>query len=218
MLTPRAVVVATSTSFSVETSKQRIVYRFIRLIVSRGVQAVRFNNQADMIRKLFILFVTLVGAGFVASAQKTALVDMEYILGKIPAYEMMNRQLEDVSKKWQSEVSALETEAQTMYKKFQADIVFLSAEQKKSREEAIIAKEKATYELKRKYFGPEGELVKRRESLMKPIQDEVWKALKELAISGGYQLIFDRSSGQIVYADPAADVSALVLERMGYGK
>ncbi len=171
-----------------------------------------------MIKKLFALIALIVGVSFGASAQKTALVDMEYILGKIPAYEMMNRQLEDVSKKWQSEVTAQETEAQTMYKKYQADIVFLSADQKKSREEAIIAKEKAAYDLKRKYFGPEGDLVKRRESLMKPIQDEVWKALKELATSGGYQVIFDRSSGQIVYADPAADISALVLERMGYGK
>lgn len=153
-----------------------------------------------------------------AWAQKTALVDMDYILSKIPAYEMMNRQLEDLTKRWQAEVGKGEEEAQAMYKKFQADIVFLSSEQKKNREEAIVAQEKATYELKRKYFAPEGELMKRREALMKPIQDEVWKALKDLAQSNGYQIIFDRTSGRIVYADPASDISSLVLSRMGYGQ
>lgn len=152
------------------------------------------------------------------SAQKLALVDMEYILGKMPSYEMMNRQLEDVSKKWQQEVNAREGEAQTLYKKYQSDLVFLSAEQKKTREEEIVAKEKAAYELKRKYFGPEGELMKRREALMKPIQDEVWKSLKELALSQGYQIIIDKSTSKIVYADPSADISAFVLQKLGFGK
>lgn len=168
--------------------------------------------------KIWIVLISLIFGINMALAQKTALVDMDYILSKIPAYEMMNRQLDDLTKRWQTEVSNGESEAQAMYKKFQADAVFLSPEQKKSREEAIIAQEKATYELKRKYFAPEGELMKRREALMKPIQDEVWKALKDLAQSNGYQLIFDRSSGRIVYADPAADISSLVLNRMGYGQ
>lgn len=151
-------------------------------------------------------------------AQRTALVDMTYILGKIPAYEMMNRQLEDLSKKWQAEVNTLEQEAEALYKKFQSDVVFLSPEQKKAREEAIIAKERSARELRGKYFGPEGELIKRRETLMKPIQDEVWKTLKEIATSSNLQLIIDRTSGNIVYADPAADISGTVLDRMGYGK
>lgn len=152
------------------------------------------------------------------TAQKTALVDMEYILGKLPAYEMMNRQLEDLSKKWQEEVNREETEAQNLYKKFQSDLVFLTPDQKKRQEDAIIAKEKSAYELKRKYFGPEGELFKRREALMKPIQDEVWKSLKELALASGYQIIIDKSSSKIVYADPAADISASVLQKLGFGK
>lgn len=171
-----------------------------------------------MRQKLISLLAVFVLGITTAMAQKTALVDMEYILGKIPAYEMMNRQLEDISKRWQTEVTTEENAAQALYKKYQADAVFLNAEQKKAREEAIIAKEKSAYDLKRKYFGPEGDLVKRRETLMKPIQDEVWKVLKEIALSGGYQLIFDRTSGKIVYADPVADVSSLVLERMGYTK
>ena len=103
-----------------------------------------------------------------ASAQKFALVDMEYILKNIPAYERANEQLVQVSKKWQAEVDALTTEAQTLYKNYKNELVFLSAEQKKARQDAIVEKEKQAAELKRKYFGPEGELFKKRTSLMTP--------------------------------------------------
>lgn len=108
-------------------------------------------------------------------AQKFALIDMEYILKNIPAYEMTNEQLSQVSKKWQNEVEAIQQEAQNMYKNYQSDLVFLSAEMKTKREEEIVKKEQEAQDLKRKYFGPEGELYKKRESLMKPIQDEVYK-------------------------------------------
>ena len=116
----------------------------------------------------------------VANAQKFALIDMEYILKNIPAYERANEQLNQVSKKWQAEVEALNTEASTMYKNFQNEVVFLSQEQKKARQEAIMNKEKEASELKRKYFGPEGELFKKRQSLMSPIQDEIYNAVKEI--------------------------------------
>ena len=108
-------------------------------------------------KKMLFLFALLLGLG-VAEAQKIALVDMDYILKKDPAYEMMNRQLEDLSKKWQTEVTTLENKAQAAYKSYQSDVVFLSAEQKKAREESIVSIEKQAYVLKRKYFGPEGEL------------------------------------------------------------
>lgn len=149
-------------------------------------------------------------------AQKTALVDMEYMMSKIPAYATMTRQLEEQSKKWQAEVTKLENEANALYKRFQAEAANLGQEQRRQQEEAIVAKERTAYELKRKYFGPEGELLKRREALMKPIQTEVWKALKDLAQTGGIQLILDKSTGKIVYADPAIDLSALALQKMGY--
>ena len=150
-----------------------------------------------------------------ASAQKFALIDMEYILKNVPAYERANEQLNQVSKKWQAEVEALNTEASTMYKNYQNEVVFLSQDQKKKRQEAIMAKEKQASDLKRKYFGPEGDLFKKREALMKPIQDRVWAALKELARRGGLQLIIDRSSSKIVYADPALDISESVLSVLG---
>ncbi|MBO5611478.1 MAG: OmpH family outer membrane protein [Prevotella sp.] len=152
----------------------------------------------------------------VANAQKFALIDMEYILKNIPAYERANEQLNQVSKKWQAEVEALNTEASTMYKNFQNEVVFLSQEQKKARQEAIMNKEKEASELKRKYFGPEGELFKKRQSLMSPIQDEIYNAVKEISELRGYSLVEDRSSSGIIYASPKIDISNEVLEKLGY--
>ena len=151
------------------------------------------------------------------SAQKFALVDMEYILNHIPAYERAGEQLNQVSKKWQAEVEVLQEEAQTMYKKYQAEAVFLSDEQKVKSEEAIIAKEKEASELKKKYFGPEGELFKKRESLIAPIQDEIYNAIKDIADLKGYSLILDRASDAgIIFASPKADISNDVLNKLGY--
>ena len=99
-----------------------------------------------------------------------------------------------MSKKWQAEVDVLTTEAQTLYKNYQSEAVFLSEEQKTKREEAIVAKEKEAAELKKKYFGPEGELFKKRESLMAPIQEEIYNAVKDICDLKGYSLVLDRAS------------------------
>ncbi len=154
---------------------------------------------------------------FGASAQKFALIDMEYILKNIPAYEMANEQLNQISQRWQKEVEAKATEAQTMYKNYQSDMVFLTDEQKTKKEAEIVAKEKEATELRYKYFGPEGELYKKRQSLMQPIQDEIYNAVKKVSEERGYQCIFDRaSSANIIYASPRIDVSNEVLAKMGY--
>lgn len=170
-----------------------------------------------MKRKIIGLWVLLLGLIFGANAQKFALVDMDYVLKNIPRYEMMNQQLEEQSKKWQAEVEKIEAEAASKYKKFQSDMVFLTAEQKKKAEEDIVAVEKRAYELKRKYFGPEGELMKKRQELMKPIEDELWKVFKEVAQRNGVHMIIDRSTSKIVYADPQVDVSSIVLSQLGFG-
>ena len=153
-----------------------------------------------------------------ASAQKYALLDMEYILKNVPAYERANEQLNQVSKKWQAEVEALQTEASTMYKNYQNEVVFLSQEQKKARQEQIMQKEKEASDLKRKYFGPEGELFKKRESLIKPIQDEIYNAVKEVSELRGYSTVFDRASAAagIIYGSPKIDISNEILEKLGY--
>ena len=121
-----------------------------------------------------------------ANAQKFALIDMEYIMKNIPAYERANEQLNQVSKKWQAEVEALSNEAATMYKNYQNEVVFLSQEQRKAKQEAIMKKEKDAGDLKKKYFGPEGELYKKRESLIAPIQEAVYNAVKEVSELRGY--------------------------------
>ena len=155
--------------------------------------------------------------GIAAQAQKFALVDMDYILKHVPQYERANEQLNQVSKKWQAEVEALNTEAGTMYKNYQNEVVFLSAEQKKARQDAIMEKEKEAAELKKKYFGPQGELFKKRTALMSPIQEEIYNAVKDIADLRGYQLILDRASDQgIIYGSPKVDISNEVLSKLGY--
>ena len=170
-------------------------------------------------KKVFFIAALAVLSVLTSHAQKFALIDMEYILKNIPAYEMANEQLNSISKKWQGEVEAVQQEAQNLYKSYQADIVFLSQEMKTKRETAVVEKERQAQDLKRKYFGPEGELFKKRESLIKPIQDEIYNAVKQIAEEKGYAVIEDRASAtSIIYASPKIDVSNDVLAKLGYSK
>lgn len=169
-----------------------------------------------MKKSLTLMFLLLVGA-LTANAQRFALIDMEYILKNIPAYERANEQLNQASKKWQNEVEKLAEKAKTMYKNYQSESVFLSEEQKSQKEEEIVNKEKEAAELRRQYFGPDGELYKKRESLMKPIQDEIYNAVKEIATQKGYSVVVDRASaGSIIFASPSIDISNEVLAKLGY--
>jgi outer membrane protein len=168
-------------------------------------------------KRLFITLIVALAAFTAANAQKFALVDMEYILKNIPAYERANEQLNQVSKKWEGEIEALVSEAETLYKKYQSESVFLSDAQKTKAEEAIMNKEKEASDLKKKYFGSEGELFKKRQSLMAPIQEEIYNAVKDICESKGYQLVIDRASGaSIIYASPKIDISDEILLKLGY--
>lgn len=168
-------------------------------------------------KRTLSLLCLLIALSAQMSAQKFALIDMEYILKNIPAYERANEQLNQVSKKWQAEVDAVTDEAQTLYKNYQSEAVFLSAEQKTKKEEEIVAKEKEAAELKKKYFAPDGELFKKRQSLMAPIQDEIYNAVKDISESKGYSLILDRASDTgIIFASPKIDISNEVLSKLGY--
>ncbi|MCM1368994.1 MAG: OmpH family outer membrane protein [Candidatus Amulumruptor caecigallinarius] len=170
-------------------------------------------------KKLILTLIIAAAGAFGMTAQKFALVDMEYILRNVPAYEMANEQLNQVSLRWEKEVNEVSKEAETMFKNYQADMVFLTDEQKKKREEEIVAKEKEATDLRYKYFGPEGELYKKRQALMRPIQEDVYNAVKAVAEEKGYQTVFDRSSSQsIVFASPRIDVSNDVLNKLGYSK
>lgn len=170
-------------------------------------------------RKTILLFVAIIGISFAAQAQKFAVVDMEYIMKNIPAFETANEQLNQISKKWQSEVEAQYLEVQTMYKNYQTELVFLSQEMKEEKEEEIVSKEKAVQELKRNYFGAEGELFKKRQSLMKPIQDEVYAAIQEISLEKDYGLVLEKSSSMnMIFVSPKLDISDIVLQKLGYAK
>ena len=168
-------------------------------------------------KKTALILIMAVAGIATAMAQKFALVDMEYILKNIPQYEMANEQLEQLSARWQKEIEAIGAQSQTLSQNFLADKVFLTDDQIKKREEEIVAKEKEATDLRYKYFGPEGELYKKRQSLLKPIQDDVYNAIKKVADERGYQAIFDRaSSSDIIYASPKIDISNEVLGKLGY--
>ena len=172
-----------------------------------------------MKRKVFLLVGMVLLFTMTTMAQKFALIDSEYILKNIPAYEMINEQLSQLSKKWQSEIDVVQEEAQNMFKSFQSDLVFLSADLKSKREEAIVEKEQEAMELKRKYFGPDGELYQKRASLMNPIQDEIYNAVKEISADKGYDSVIDRASAMsIIYANPRIDISNEVLVKLGYSR
>lgn len=167
--------------------------------------------------KKILAICTLALMAITAQAQKFALMDMEYVLKNIPAYERANEQLNQVSKKWQAEVEALNTQAATMYKNYQNEVIFLSKEQKAAKQEEIMLKEKEAADLKKKYFGPEGELFKKRESLMSPIQEEIYNVVKEISEQRGYSLVLDRASDSaIIFGSPKIDISNEILQKLGY--
>ena len=168
-------------------------------------------------RKSLILTVISLLTAVAVHAQKFALVDMEYILGNIPAYEQANKQIENASKQWQAEVDKLSQEAKKLYADYQSKVENMSKNERTQSEEAVISKEKAASDLRRKYFGPEGELYKLREQLLQPIEDQVYEAVKAIATRRSYAAVIDRASANsILFASPDIDISDEVLQQMGY--
>ena len=150
-------------------------------------------------------------------AQKYAFVDSDYIRKNIPAFTAAQDQLDKLSKQWEKEVADGYAVVEQMYKSYQNESVLLSQDMKTKREEAIVNKEKEMKDLQNKYFGMQGELYKKREELVKPIQDEILKAIKEIAVDGSYAVIFDTAAGgNILFANPKYDISDQVLEKLGY--
>jgi len=170
------------------------------------------------ITKIIVLTV-FVALPAVAQQQRFAFVDTEYILNNIPAYKSAQAQIDKLSADWQKEIETQYSEVDKLYKNYQAESVMLSEDMKKRRQDEIIQKEQAVKNLQMKYYGPEGELAKKQQDLVKPIQDEVYKAIRELALEGGYAAVFDTSAdASVLYANPRQDRSDEVLERLGYKK
>ncbi len=152
-----------------------------------------------------------------ANAQKYAYVDSEYILENIPAYRAAQEQLDKISTQYQKELEAMRAELDQMYNDFRAESVLLTDDMKRKREDVIVSKEKDYRALQQKYFGREGELFQKRQGLIKPIQDDIYNAIQELAMDGNYAVIFDKSGGlTMLYTDPKFNLSDQVLELMGY--
>ncbi|NPA67487.1 MAG: OmpH family outer membrane protein [Chlorobi bacterium] len=152
-----------------------------------------------------------------AFTQKSAYVDTEYILSKIPAYENAQNKLNEYSEKWKKEIDEKYKEIEKKYRDFQTEAALLSPEMKKQRENEIITLENEANQLRKKYFDADGELFQKRKELVKPIQDEVYNAIKEIAVEGNYGFIFDKSADMsIIFSDPKYDISDDVLKKLGY--
>jgi outer membrane protein len=170
-----------------------------------------------LMKRCFIILAGLLLPLGMAVAQKYAFVDTEYILNNIPTYKAAQEQLDKFSADWQKEVEAKYTDIEKMYKDYQAERVLLSEDMRRQREEAIVNKEKEAKELQKTYFGQDGALFKKRQELIQPIQDDIYKAIKDLATENGYAVIFDTSSGpSMIYTNPRYDVSDEVLQKLGY--
>jgi outer membrane protein len=150
-------------------------------------------------------------------AQKYAYVDTEYIMNNIPSYETAQDQLNEFAEQWKAEVDKMKESVDKMYQDYQAERVLLTEELRIKREEEIVQKERELRELQQKYFGREGMLFKKREELIKPIQDDIYNAIKEIAREGSYAVIFDTANSlNMLYTDPRYDRSDDVLRKLGF--
>ena len=165
---------------------------------------------------LFIIVALLLSGTAFAKDQSIAYIDMQYILKNLPQYEQANEQLTMLSKRWQKEIDAAQQEARVLVSNYQTEQIFLSDAMKQQREEEIVQKEQQVLELKRKYFGQDGELYKKREALIKPIQEEIYNAIQEYASEKKIDLIKDRSADpSLIYMSSKLDVSDQVLIKLG---
>jgi outer membrane protein len=168
-------------------------------------------------KKIFSVILIAVFSVTFSFAQKFAFVDSEYILSNIPSYKSAQEQLDKISAEWQKEIEAKYADVDKMYKAFQSEKVLLTDEMKTKREDEIVKKEQEVKDLQKKYFGREGSLFKKRQELVKPIQDQVYNAVKEISIEQGFAVIFDTASNpSIMYSNPKNDKSDEVLQKLGY--
>jgi outer membrane protein len=168
-------------------------------------------------KKIILILAVVLGVAIAANAQKMAFIDTEYIMDNIPAYKAAQSQLDQLSSQYQKELESIHAEIEQMYKDFQAESVLLSDDMKRKREDVIITKEKDYKQLQKKYFGPNGDLFKKRQGLVKPIQDDVFAAVQEISNDGSYSIIFDKAGGTtLFFTNPKFDLSDQVLQKLGY--
>ncbi len=168
-------------------------------------------------KRIILIVAILMAASITTFAQKYGFIDSGYILENIPSYRAAQEQLNQLSAQYQKELESMHSEIEQMYQDFQAESVLLSDDMKRKREDVIISKEKDYKQLQRKYFGPEGDLFKKRQALVKPVQDDIFTAVQEIANEGSYAVIFDKAGGTtLFFTNPRYDLSDQVLQKLGY--
>jgi outer membrane protein len=167
-------------------------------------------------KRILIAAIGIMMMAATAQAQKYAIIDTRYILDKLPDYKTAQKQLDDIAADWQKDIDAQQADLDKMYKSFEAEQVMLSDDLKKKREDQLFNKEKNVRDLQRKRFGFEGDLFKKRQELIKPIQDKVYNAVQRMAVQRGYDFVLDKSEGiTIIFADPKLDKSEDILKELG---
>lgn len=167
-------------------------------------------------KRILIAVIGIMMMAATAQAQKYAIIDTRYILDKLPDYKTAQKQLDDIAAEWQKDIDAQQADLDKMYKSFDAEQVMLSDDLKKKREDQLFNKEKSVRDLQRKRFGFEGDLFKKRQELIKPIQDKVYNAVQRMAVQRGYDFVLDKSEGiTIIFADPKLDKSEDILKELG---
>jgi outer membrane protein len=167
-------------------------------------------------KKLIFIACSFLLAASASLAQKYAIIDTRYILDKMPDYAQAQKQLDIIAADWQKDIDAKQASLDKMYKDYEAEQVMLSDDLKKKREDQLFLKEKELRDLQRQRFGFEGELFKKRQELIKPIQDKVYNAVQKISVQRGYDFVLDKSEGiTIIFADPKLDKSEDVLKELG---
>ncbi len=170
-------------------------------------------------KKIFLLAACSLFLATASQAQRYAVIDSKYILEKLPEYKDAQKKLDQFSVQWQQEIDQKQTVVDKMFKDYEAEQVMLSDELKKKREDELFNKEKELRDLQRQRFGYEGDLFKKRQELVKPVQDKVYNAVQKLAVEKGYDFILDKSEGiTVIFADPKLDRSEDILKMLGVNK
>jgi outer membrane protein len=168
-------------------------------------------------KRIILTFMLLISMALFSFAQKYAFVDTDYILENIPEYNDSQSVLDDLAKQWQKEIETRYNEIDQLYKAYQAESVLLPEEMKKKRQDDIIKKEKEVKELQMQRFGKDGDLFKKRQELIKPLQEKIYNAVEEIATEGNYAMIFDKAGSlTMLYANSKYDLSDDVLDKLGY--
>lgn len=175
------------------------------------------KQKLAIMKNLVLVCIAVMGLGIASQAQKFAYVDTDYILQSIPEYQDAQKQLDDLSKSWQSQIESKYAEIDKLYKSYQAEQLLLTDEMKKKREDEIVRKERQVKDFQKSKFGVDGELFKKRQELIQPLQDQIYNVIKEIADAGSYMVIFDKAGqSNILYTNSRYDKSDDVLKKLGY--